>query len=97
MPQQLPFGLPLLMQNGAATAVATTGNDNDATVTFTKVEKALNVQTVDRDDESKGTPVTLFDKEVANTINPPPPNSVRLTGQVVFEFALNVFTLTARR
>ena len=80
---------------GKAGNNATTGNDNDATVTFTKVEKALNVQTVDRDENLKGTPVTLFDKELANTVNPPPLNSVRLTGQVVFE-SPNVFTITPK-
>ncbi len=89
------FRLATFDANGTATAVATTGNDNDATVTFTKVEKALNVQTVDRDENLKGTPVTLFDKELANTINPPPLNSVRLTGQVVFE-SPNVFTITPK-
>jgi flagellin len=89
------FRLATFDANGTATAVATTGNDNDGTVTFTKVEKALNVQTVDRDENLKGTPVTLFDKELANTVNPPPLNSVRLTGQVMFE-SPNVFTITPK-
>ena len=89
------FQLATYDANGTATAVATTGNDNDATVTFTKVEKALNVQTVDRDENLKGTPVTLFDKDLANSINPPPLNSARLTGQVVFE-SPNVFTITPK-
>tara|TARA_B100000989_G_scaffold273587_1_gene231850 strand:- start:1626 stop:3752 length:2127 start_codon:yes stop_codon:yes gene_type:complete len=89
------FRLATFDANGTADAVATTGNDNDATVTFTKVEKALNVQTVDRDENLKGTPVTLFDKELANTVNPPPLNSVRLTGQVMFE-SPNVFTITPK-
>ena len=89
------FQLATYDANGTADAVATTGNDNDGTVTFTKVEKALNVQTVDRDQNLKGTPVTLFDKELANTVNPPPLNSVRLTGQVMFE-SPNVFTITPK-
>ena len=38
--------------------------------------------------------ITLFDKELANTINPLI-NSVRLTGQVVFE-SPNVFTITPK-
>ena len=63
-------------------------------VTFTKVEKGLKVQTLDRDSNLKGTTVTLVDKEIdADTQNPQPLNSVRLTGQVNFESS-NVFTIT---
>ena len=48
---------------------------------FTKIEKGLKIQTLDRDENLKGTPVTLFDKEILATRTPAAPNSVRLTGQ----------------
>ena len=42
-------------------------------VTFTKVEKGLKVQTLDRDSNLKGTTVTLVDKEIdADTQDPQP-------------------------
>ena len=62
-------------------------------VTFTKVEKGLKVQAMDRDANLKGTTVTLVDKELPDSLNPQPLNSVRLTGQVNFESS-NVFTIT---
>ena len=64
-----------------------------AAVTFTKVEKELSVQTLDRDSNAKGTAVRLVDKDIVSTQNPVGLNSVRLTGQVVFE-SPNVFTVT---
>ncbi len=90
------FKLATYDANGTATAVNFATSNNTQTVSFTKVEKALNIQTLDRDENVKGTPVTLFDKELSATDsanNPPPLNSVRLTGQVVFE-SPNVFTIT---
>jgi flagellin len=90
------FKLATYDVNGTATAVNFATSNNTQTVSFTKVEKALNIQTLDRDENVKGTPVTLFDKELSATDaanNPPPLNSVRLTGQVVFE-SPNVFTIT---
>ena len=69
------------------------GAVNTAAVTFTKVEKELSVQTLDRDSNAKGTAVRLVDKDIATDQNPVGLNSVRLTGQVVFE-SPNVFTVT---
>ena len=69
------------------------GAVNTADVTFTKVEKELSVQTLDRDSNAKGTAVRLVDKDIATDQNPVGLNSVRLTGQVVFE-SPNVFTVT---
>jgi flagellin len=92
------FKLATYDVNGTATAVNFANSNNTQTVSFTKVEKALNIQTIDRDENVKGTPVTLFDKELSATDaanNPPPLNSVRLTGQVVFE-SPNVFTITPK-
>ena len=62
-------------------------------VGFTKVEKGLTVQTLDRDENPKGTSVLLVDKEIAVNQVPIGINSTRLTGQVVFE-SPNVFTVT---
>ena len=60
-----------------------------------KVEKGLTVQTLDRDENPKGTSVLLVDKEIAVNQVPIGINSTRLTGQVVFE-SPNVFTVTPK-
>jgi flagellin len=64
-------------------------------MTFTKIEKGLKIQTLDRDENLKGTAVTLFDKEILATRTPAAPNSARLTGQVMFE-SPNVFTINPK-
>jgi flagellin len=90
------FQLATYDANGTITKVDSSGgNDNDAAVTFTKVEKGLSIQTLDRDDTPKGTSVTLVDKEIASNSSPVGLNSARLTGQVVFE-SPNVFTITPK-
>ena len=90
------FELATYDANGTITKVDSSGgNDNDAAVTFTKVEKGLSIQTLDRDDTPKGTSVTLVDKEIASNSSPVGLNSARLTGQVVFE-SPNVFTITPK-
>ena len=90
------FQLATYDANGTATKVDSSGGaDNDAAVTFTKVEKGLSVQTLDRDENAKGTAVTLVDKEIASSSSPVGLNSARLTGQIVFE-SPNVFTITPK-
>jgi flagellin len=89
------FKLATFDANGTATAVNFATSNNTVAASFRKVEKALNVQTLDRDENLKGTPVTIMDKELGNDQNPPPLNSVRLTGQVMFE-SPNVFTITPK-
>ena len=69
--------------------------DNADTMFFTKIEKGLKIQTLDRDENLKGTAVTLFDKEILATRTPAAPNSVRLTGQVMFE-SPSVFTVNPK-
>jgi len=87
------FKIATYSANGAETVIEMSNVSAEA-VTFTKVEKGLKVQTLDRDSNLKGTTVTLVDKEIdADTQNPQPLNSVRLTGQVNFESS-NVFTIT---
>ena len=90
------FQLATYDANGTITKVDSSGgNDNDAAVTFTKVEKGLSIQTLDRDENPKGTSVTLVDKEIAANSSPVGLNSARLTGQIVFE-SPNVFTITPK-
>ena len=90
------FQLATYDASGTITKVDSSGgNDNDAAVTFTKVEKGLSIQTLDRDENPKGTSVTLVDKEIAANSSPVGLNSARLTGQVVFE-SPNVFTITPK-
>ena len=90
------FQLGTYDASGTITKVDSSGgNDNDAAVTFTKIEKGLSIQTLDRDENPKGTTVTLVDKEIAANSSPVGLNSARLTGQVVFE-SPNVFTVTPK-
>jgi flagellin len=90
------FQLATYDANGTITKVDSSGGaDNDAEVDFTKVEKGLSIQTLDRDENPKGTTVTLVDKEIAANSSPVGLNSARLTGQVVFE-SPNVFTITPK-
>ena len=78
--------------NGTETTITMSGA-NAENVTFTRVEKGLKLQAMDRDSNLKGTTITLVDKELPDTLDPQPLNSVRLTGQVNFESS-NVFTIT---
>ena len=88
------FQLATYDASGNITKVDSSGGAvTAAAVTFTKVEKELSVQTLDRDSNAKGTAVRLVDKDIVATQNPLGLNSVRLTGQVVFE-SPNVFTVT---
>ena len=90
------FSLSTFDANGTETKVINHGAaDNTGAMTFTKIEKGLKIQTLDRDENLKGTAVTLFDKEILATRTPAAPNSVRLTGQVMFE-SPNVFTVNPK-
>ncbi len=93
------FQLGTYDANGTITKVVASAA-NAGEVGFTKVEKGLTVQTLDRDENPKGTSVLLVDKEIATTSGgnaqlPIGVNSTRLTGQVVFE-SPNVFTVTPK-
>ena len=90
------FSLSTFDANGTETALINHGAaDNTGAMTFTKIEKGLKIQTLDRDENLKGTAVTLFDKEILATRTPAAPNSARLTGQVMFE-SPNVFTINPK-
>ena len=86
------FKLATYDSNGTATTI-TMSAAAAQNVTFTKVEKGFKLQAMDRDSNLKGTTVTLVDKELPDSLDPQPLNSVRLTGQVNFESS-NVFTIT---
>ena len=88
------FQLGTYDANGTITKVNASGG-NAGKIGFTKVEKGLKVQGLDRDENPKGTSVLMVDKEIANSEVPIGINSTRLTGQVVFE-SPNVFTVTPK-
>jgi flagellin len=81
--------------NGTISKVDGAGGANTGAITFTRVEKGMKLQTMDRDDNLKGARVTLSDKELNNATHPVALNSARLTGQVNFE-SPNVFTITPK-
>jgi flagellin len=81
--------------NGTISKIDGAGGANVGVTIFTKVEKGMKLQTMDRDDNLKGASVTLSDKELTNTTHPVALNSARLTGQVNFE-SPNVFTITPK-
>ncbi len=89
------FHLGTYDANGTITKISGAAGANTQVVSFTKIEKGLKVQTLDRDENLKGTTVTLVDKEIATASSPVGLNSVRLTGQVFFE-SPNVFTVTPK-
>ena len=59
-----------------------------------KVEKTLNVQTLDRDLVAKGGPVALHDDSLTGTSEDPNTHSsARVSGQIIYQ-SPNVFTIT---
>ena len=59
---------------------------------FTKLEKTMNLQTLDRDGNLKGTPIKLHDQDLGSDETKKVASSTRLAGQIVYESS-NVFTL----
>ena len=64
-----------------------------ADLTFEKVTKSLNVQTLDRDLSAKGSPVALHDDTLAGSEDPGTRSSMRVSGQIIYQ-SPNVFTIT---
>ena len=62
-------------------------------LTFEKVTKSLNVQTLDRDLNAKGAPVALHDDTLAGSEDPGVRSSMRVSGQIIYQ-SPNVFTIT---
>ena len=75
------------------TKVIMTGADdlkND--ISFVKIQKTMNVQTLDRDGAVKGSKVKLHDLTHGTQTNDQVASSTRLAGQIIYESS-NVFTL----
>jgi flagellin len=74
-------------------AVITPGVDNDGTISFERIEKSLNVQSMNRSKVLQGTPIKLADKDLGNDeTQPVAVDSARITGEVQYESS-QVFTL----
>ena len=82
------------LENAAGTAVTVGTASGADKLTFEKVEKTLNVQTLDRDLVAKGGPVALHDDSLTGTSEDPNTHSsARVSGQIIYQ-SPNVFTIT---
>ena len=82
------------LENAAGTAVTVGTASGADKLTFEKVEKTLNVQTLDRDLVAKGGPVALHDDSLTGTAEDPNTHSsARVSGQIIYQ-SPNVFTIT---
>jgi len=82
------------LKNAAGTAVTVGTKSGDDKLTFEKVEKTLNVQTLDRDLVAKGGPVALHDDSLTGIDEDPNTHSsARVSGQIIYQ-SPNVFTIT---
>ena len=72
--------------------VQTTAEDLKNTYSFAKVQKTMNLQTLDRDGNVKGAKVKLFDLTLGTQAADQVPSSARIAGQIVYESS-NVFTI----
>ncbi|MEE2774071.1 MAG: flagellin [Pseudomonadota bacterium] len=59
---------------------------------FTKLEKTMNLQTLDRDGNLKGTPIKLHDQTLGSNETKKVASSARLAGQIIYSSS-NVFTM----
>ena len=82
------------LENDLGTAVTVTNASEDDKLFFEKVEKTLNIQTLDRDLAAKGGPVALHDDTLTGTAEKPnTASSARVSGQIIYQ-SPNVFTIT---
>ena len=79
--------------NSDGTTIQFTANSGSNKLSFEKVSKTLNVQTLDRDLTAKGSPVALFDDTLAGSEEPATRSSMRVSGQIIYQ-SPNVFTVT---
>ena len=70
------------------------GDDTTTALVFTKEQKTMNFQTLDRDGNLKGAAVKLFDQDLGNNETPNTTSSLRMSGQITYE-SPNVFTITS--
>ena len=84
----------LTLKNSDGTAVTVTTGSGTNKLTFEKVQKTLNIQTLDRDLNAKGGPLALFDDTLTGqNENPNTVSSARVSGQIIYQ-SPNVFTIT---
>ena len=82
------------LENDLGTAVTVALASEDDKLFFEKVEKTLNIQTLDRDLATKGGPVALHDDTLTGTAEKPnTASSARVSGQIIYQ-SPNVFTIT---
>ena len=86
----------LATESATGTAVdmgsGTAADNAKYSYTFTKMEKTMDIQTLDRDGNLKGAKVKLHDQDLGSDETMKVASSVRLAGQIVYESS-NVFTL----
>ena len=90
------FKLSTGSQAGTSVDLNYTGGSDDmvTAVKFTKEQKTMNFQTLDRDGNLKGSAVKLFDQDLGNNETPNTTSSLRMAGQITYE-SPNVFTITS--
>jgi flagellin len=90
------FKLSTGSQAGTNVDLNYTGGSDDmvTAVKFTKEQKTMNFQTLDRDGNLKGAAVKLFDHDLGNNETPNTTSSLRMAGQITYE-SPNVFTITS--
>ena len=90
------FKLSTGSQAGTDVDLNYTGGSDDmvTAVKFTKEQKTMNFQTLDRDGNLKGSAVKLFDQDLGNNETPNTTSSLRMAGQITYE-SPNVFTITS--
>ena len=83
-------------QSGTSVDLNGTGGSDDmlTKLVFTKQQKTMNFQTLDRDGNLKGAAVKLFDQDLGNDETPNTTSSLRMSGQITYE-SPNVFTITS--
>ena len=82
------------LENALGSAVTVAVASEDDKLFFEKVEKTLNIQTLDRDLAAKGGPVALHDDTLTGTAEKPnTASSARVSGQIIYQ-SPNVFTIT---
>ena len=90
------FKLTAGSTTGAAINFANEASANEQAIkyVFTKEQKTMNFQTLDRDGNLKGAAVKLFDQDLGSDENPETSSSLRMSGQITYE-SPNVFTITS--
>ena len=90
------FKLSTGSQAGTNVDLNHTGGSDDmnTALKFTKEQKTMNFQTLDRDGNLKGAAVKLFDQDLGNNETPNTTSSLRMAGQITYE-SPNVFTITS--